>query len=309
MEGYNNMAALQRSPLGRGLKSLLPASEEERGLSLDGNDPARPESPYFLCPIAFIEPNPYQPRKMFNDDELVGLSGSIREKGVLQPLVVRKVSTNRYELIAGERRLRASKMAELEKVPVIVKDIAISERLELALIENIQRENLNPLEEAEAYAQLVEKFDQTQETVAKRVGKKRSTVTNSIRLLQLPDFALKSLGEGLLSTGHAKVLLGFNDPIQIKKIHDEIIKNKLSVRETENIAKRAKDKSKEIPSSKPRKRAALPATYCKTVRNNLCDYLASKSKVVQIGSRGKIEIQYKSQEDLERIMALIVKEQ
>ncbi len=148
-------AARIKSPLGKGLKALLPVSEE-KGFDLSGPEVEKPDSPYFLCPTKFIVPNPYQPRKDFDTTDLEGLAASIREKGILQPLVVRKIKENEYELIAGERRLRASGLAQLEKVPVVVKDIGLSDRLELALIEYIQRENLNALEEAEAYGKLAE---------------------------------------------------------------------------------------------------------------------------------------------------------
>lgn len=291
------------SPLGKGLMALLPIEAENDGLSL------RPEvvasdSPYFVCPISFIQPNPYQPRKVFNPEELESLAASIKEKGILQPLVVRKVAENHYELIAGERRLRAAQLAALEKVPVLVKDIAISDRLELALIENIQRENLSPLEEAEAYAQLVEEFGLTQEMVAKRVGKNRSTVANSLRILQLPDYAKVSLSNGALSSGHARVLLSLSDEVQVKALHDTIIAESLSVRETEGLAKKMKAPVKS--KHKVRPEPSLPVPYCQTVTKTLTDYLGTKSTIVQHGSKGKIEIEYLSVDELERLLALMI---
>lgn len=294
------------SPLGKGLMALLPIESDNTEPSKQWQDRAEGESPYFLCSIAFIQPNPYQPRKSFNPEELESLAASIREKGILQPLVVRKVADNNFELIAGERRLRAAQLAELEKVPVIVKDIAISDRLELALIENIQRENLSPLEEAEAYAQLINEFSLTQESVSKRVGKNRSTVANSLRILQLPDYAKVSLSNGSLTSGHARVLLSLTDEDQIKSLHDLIIANSLSVREAEALAKKMK--------SPANKRAAapsvpsLPAAYCLTLTKTLSDYFGSKSTIVQKGGKGKIEVEYTSAEDLERLLALIIQE-
>lgn len=303
------MANKNLSPLGKGLKALLPAADEDRKLSLEGGENERSSTPYFLCPIAFIQPNPYQPRKNFVPEELESLAASIREKGVLQPLVVRQVAENKYELIAGERRLRAAKMAELEKVPALIKDIAIADRLELALIENIQRENLSPLEEAEAYAKLIEEFGLTQDLVAKRVGKNRSTVANSVRLLQLPEYAIQGLAEGFLSAGHARVLLSIADPDIMKLLCEEIISKKLSVREAEAAAKKTKTRKEE-----PKKRAkaeppAIPDSYCRSLTNNLVSYLGCKSKIIQNGCRGKIEIEYYSSDDLERVLTLIVKEQ
>lgn len=296
-----------RSPLGKGLMALLPTENENNDLSQAQNENRMNDSPYFICPIAFIQPNPYQPRKVFNPEELESLAASIREKGILQPLVVRKISDNHYELIAGERRLRAAQLAALEKVPVLVKDIAISDRLELALIENIQRENLNPLEEAEAYAQLIEEFALTQEMVSKRVGKNRSTVANSLRILQLPDYAKVSLNKGDISSGHARVLLSLNDDGQIRSLHDTIIAKSLSVRETEALAKRMKAPAKEKPLAK-RPEPSLPAPYCQTVGKTLTDYFGTRSTIIQHGSKGKIEIEYLSATDLERLLALIIQE-
>ena len=295
------------SPLGKGLMALLPVEAEHNGLSLERGGSAANDSPYFVCPIAFIQPNPYQPRKTFHAEELESLAASIREKGILQPLVVRKIADNHYELIAGERRLRAAQLAELEKVPVLIKDIAISDRLELALIENIQRENLNALEEAEAYAQLIEEFSLTQEMVSKRVGKNRSTVANSLRILQLPAYAKTSVSNDSISAGHARVLLSLNDESQLKSLHDAIIAQTLSVRETEALAKKMKSPTQNKSVVK-RPEPALPTPYCQTVTKSLTEYFGSKSTITQHGSKGKIEIEYLSADHLERLLALILQE-
>jgi ParB family chromosome partitioning protein len=287
--------------------ALLPADTENNDRPLGQNEIKLADSPYFICPIAFIHPNPYQPRKVFNPDDLEGLAASIKEKGILQPLVVRKISDNHYELIAGERRLRAAQLAGLEKVPVLTKDIAISDRLELALIENIQRENLNPLEEAEAYAQLIEEFSLTQEMVSKRVGKNRSTVANSLRILQLPDYAKTSLNEGHISAGHARVLLSLGDEALTRTLHDAIIAQALSVRATEDMAKKIKAPVKDKPANK-HPEPSLPASYCLTVTKTLTDYFGTKSTLVQRGDKGKIEIEYLSAADLERLLALMIQE-
>lgn len=296
------------SPLGKGLKALLPVSEE-RGIDLNGPEIEKPDSPYFMCPIDFIVPNPYQPRKEFDLDDLQGLASSIGEKGVLQPLVVRKIKENEFELIAGERRLRASKVAGLERVPVIVKEVGLSDRLELALIENIQRENLNALEEAEAYGKLADEFGMTQEIIAKRVGKNRSTVANFLRMLTLPDYAKVSLQSGAISAGHARVLLGVEEDCQ-RALHDEIVKNNLSVREAEKLGKSIKSDRNSASKNSIKQKAApgIPVSYCKAMNTNLAAYLGSKSKIIQSGSKGKIEIEYSSPEDLERLLALIVQE-
>lgn len=301
--------AKSSSPLGKGLMALLPMDDEDNDFysSREGQGVTDPSSPYFLCPIAFIQANPYQPRKSFNQDELESLSSSIKEKGILQPLVVRKLNENQYELIAGERRLRAALMAELEKVPVLIKDIAISDRLEIALIENIQRENLNPIEEAEAYAQLIEEFGLTQETVSKRVGKNRSTVANSLRVLQLPDYVKKSVSIGSISSGHARVLLTLSSDEEIRTLHDTIITQSLSVRETEALAKKMKNPP--LAKEKGHKQEwALPETYCQTLTKTLNDYFGTRTKIIQKGTSGKIEIEYTTGSDLERLLALILQE-
>ena len=297
------------SPLGKGLKALLPVSEE-MGFDLDDAEMERPDSPYFVCPISFIVPNPYQPRKEFDQEELENLATSIREKGVLQPLVVRKIKENEFELIAGERRLRAAGLAELEKVPVLIKNIALSDRLEVALIENIQRESLNALEEAAAYGTLSDEFSMTQETIAKRVGKKRSTVANFLRILALPGYAKESLRQGIISAGHARVLVGLDSDDEMRTMHDEIVKKQLSVREAEQLSKAIRATKPELKSAVAKRKPipGIPGSYCKNLNNRLGAYLDSKSKIIQSGARGKIEIEYYSPDDLERLLALIVKE-
>lgn len=302
------MSIKNTSPLGKGLKALLPVSFMENGIDLEiNNNGSDNDSPFFLCPIDFVTANPYQPRKGVEHASLDQLAASIREKGVLQPLLVRKIDTGRYELIAGERRLRAAKMAGLEKVPVIEKDIAMSDRLEIALIENIQRENLNAIDEAEAYSKLMNEFGMTQESVAKRVGKDRSTVANSVRLLQLPDEIKEDISDGLLSSGHARVLLSLSTPELVKLLRDEIVDNKLSVREAEALAK--KYKSPPPPKAKPAQKTepALPVDYCKSLNTNMINYFGSKARIVQNGNHGKIEIEYSSPDELDRIMSLIIR--
>lgn len=284
--------------LGRGLGALL--AEDDDRVAAEGE--------YILCDVTAIDPNPYQPRHEMDADALQELAESIAEKGILQPLVVTHSDiSGRYVLIAGERRLRASKLAGLTDVPVIVRDVATQDRLELALIENIQRENLNPIEEALAYQQLVKEFTLTQEEVAKRVGKERSTVANTMRLLQLPDFIKDDIGAGRLSMGHARVLLAIKDHVEIKEIRDKIIDKELSVRQTEAMVRASKQKSSgtgrvggRVEVKKP-----IPASYCRTLTNDIIRHFGTKSKILQNGDRGKIEIEYYSLDDLERIHSLI----
>ncbi len=284
------------SGLGKGLGSLLPGSDENNAGS------------YLLCPIDTISPNTYQPRQKMNDAALQELASSITEKGILQPLVVTRRGENDYELIAGERRLRAAKLAGLCEVPVILREAGAQERLELALIENIQRQNLNPLEEAEAYQRLLDEFDLTQEEVAVQVGKERSTVANTLRLLNLPEYARDDLAGGVISMGHARVLLGIEDDVVRRKLRDEIVNKKLSVRQAEEWAKKVKDKAKNAAGRRAKKgKGDLAESYCKTVSSDLVSYLGTKSKIVQNGQRGKLEIEYNSPDDLQRLIGLIIR--
>ena len=287
--------------LGKGLDALLPSSGS------DGRE-------YFLCPIDAIEANPGQPRKDINDTALAQLSASILEKGVLLPLVVcEHGGEGRYQIIAGERRWRAAKMAGLDEVPVLVKDVTPLDRLELALIENIQRQDLNPLEEAEAYLRLVKEFNLTQEDVAKRVGKERSTVANALRINQLPDFAKQDLVRGILSMGHARVLLSVGDEEAMREVRNEIVEQGLNVRQAEALAQKQKKKMAASGGGvkrQPRMSAnELPESYCQSLANGLVNYLDTKARIVQSGTRGKLEIEYYSHDDLERVLALILPKQ
>ena len=285
--------------LGKGLDALLPSGGS------DGRE-------YFLCPIDFIEANPDQPRKDINDTALAQLSASIQEKGVLLPLVVcEHGGEGRYQIIAGERRWRAAKMAGLDEVPVLVKDVAPLDRLELALIENIQRQDLNPLEEAEAYLRLVKEFNLTQEEVARRVGKERSTVANALRINQLPAFAKEDLVRGVLSMGHARVLLSVGDEESMREIRNEIVEQGLTVRQAEALAQKRKKKNGGAASGAKRPARSksaneLPESYCKSLANGLVNYLDTKARIIQSGTRGKLEIEYYSHDDLERVLSLIL---
>ena len=267
---------------------------------------------YFECEIEKIFPNKFQPRVHFNESDLQELADSIRENGVIQPLIVTNSEERGcYDLIAGERRLRASKIAGLKTVPVVVMDITREDSLlELALIENIQRTDLNPIEEAEAYQNLINTCGYTQEETAKRVGKKRSTVSNMLRLLNLPDFIKSDVIEGVLSEGHARALLRLSEDIPaMKEISDLIQKKALSVRQTEKIVRKATSVStRTSPSASTRESSELPATYCKALINQLTNRLSSKVCINQNGARGKIEIEYYSVDDLERLISVIMNE-
>lgn len=265
---------------------------------------------FFECNINKIIPNKYQPRTNFNLEDLQELSDSIREKGVIQPLIVTSGPEDNFELIAGERRLRASKLAGLTQVPVILLDVENEDSLlELALIENVQRTDLNAIEEAEAYKKLIEKFGYTQEETAKRVGKQRSTITNMLRLLKLPELVRGDISSGLISEGHGRALVKLiEDPSRLQEIRNLIIKNGLSVRQTEKIVKK-------VSSTKsPAKRAAqpqsdeIPLSYKKSLITQLTNRLNSKVCITENGSRGKIEIEYYSLDDLDRVSELLLHE-
>lgn len=274
--------------LGKGLGALL-STEDIYDLESPG---------FFLCPIEKIRPNPDQPRKHIDQDSLEGLAGSIKEKGILQPLVVWEVD-GVYELIVGERRWRAAQKAGLKAVPVVIKDVSPDELLELALVENIQREDLNPLEEAMAYSRLINELGHTQSQVASRVGRERSTVANFLRLLQLPDYAQADLLDGRLSMGHARAILMLEDPESRKELRDRIIKKELSVRQAEALARRL---------AKGKRLGARVRREDPDIRN-LCEdltrRLGSKVKIVQTKRGGRLEIRYRSVQDLERVIQLL----
>jgi len=265
---------------------------------------------FFECNINKIVPNKYQPRTNFNIEGLQELSDSIRERGVIQPLIVTSGPDDNFELIAGERRLRASKLAGLTQVPVILIDVENEDSLlELALIENVQRTDLNAIEEAEAYKKLIEKFGYTQEETAKRVGKQRSTVTNMLRLLKLPDIIRGDITNGLISEGHGRALVKLvEDPSKLQEIRNLIIKNGLSVRQTEKIVKKASfTKSPAKRAAKPQSEE-IPLSYKKSLVTQLTNRLNSKVYITDNGSRGKIEIEYYSLDDLDRVTELLLNE-
>ena len=293
--------------LGRGLGALLSPSEPAplAAAAMVGGGIQD-------IPVGDIVPNPQQPRKDFEINALSELAASLRQSGVIQPVVVRRAGQG-YQLIVGERRWRAAKLAGLDEVPVLVKDVTPLDRLELALIENIQRQDLNPLEEAEAYLRLVNEFQLTQEEVAKRVGKERSTVANALRINHLPDFAKQDLARGTLSMGHARVLLSVGDEAAMREVRNEIVEQGLNVRQAEALAQRQKKKMAAAGSGgkrQPRKSAnELPESYCKSLANGLVNYLDTKVRIAQSGTRGKLEIEYYSHDDLERVLALILPRQ
>jgi ParB family chromosome partitioning protein len=275
--------------LGKGLGALIP----ERGSAEPDGKRA-----LILCGIEEIQPNAMQPRKFFSDEQLQELADSIKEKGILQPLMVRRRG-DKYELIAGERRWRAAQRAGMREVPVLVKDVSESEMLELSLIENIQREDLNPIEEAEAFKRLMEEFHLTQEELSRKVGKDRTTVANTIRLLKLPPEVKQSLAEGKISMGHARAFLGLDGADKQKALLKRLILGGLSVRQIENLVKRLRAKG---PSTSRR-----VGTDWAPLVEDLQRVLGTKVKIVGRRKRGKIEIEYYSAEELDRLIEVLKK--
>ena len=278
---------IARQALGKGLGALIPEqpSSEFEGKKVFGT-----------CGIEEIKPNPLQPRKAFADAQLQELVESIREKGILQPLIVRRKG-NGYELIAGERRWRAAQKAGLREVPIIIKEVSESELLEISLIENIQRENLNPVEEGEAYKRLMEQFHLTQEEISKQVGKDRTTITNAVRLLKLPQDIRQSLIDGSISMGHARAFLGLDGPEKQRLALKKVLAGAFSVRQTENLVKRLGRKSSSSFSKKIQEWDPL--------LEELQRALGTKVRIIARGKRGKIEIEFYSREELDRIIDLL----
>ena len=284
------MAVKKKSALGKGLDTLIPQNtKENKEEVVIGKE--------LLVKISDIEPNKDQPRKKFDEDALSELADSIKQYGIIQPIVVKKVSNGFYEIIAGERRWRAAKLAGLKEVPVIVKDFTDIEIVEVALIENIQRENLNPIEEAIAYKRLLTEFNLKQDEVAERVSKSRATITNSMRLLNLDPRVQEILIDEMISMGHARALLAIEDGDEQYNLAMKTFDEKLSVREVEKLVK---SRGKE-----PKKNNKKEEIVYTDLEEPLKNIFGTKVSVKGNGAKGKIEIEYYSKEDLERIYDLI----
>ncbi len=277
----------KKQALGRGLGALIPEIETAA---------QRPRD-FFYCDIEQIQPNRFQPRQQFPADELEALCQSIKEQGILQPLLVREENDG-FQLIAGERRLRAAKKAGLTQVPVIVKKISDAKLLEVSIVENIQRADLNPIEESEAYHRLITEFNLTQDEAASRVGKSRSAVANILRLRQLPEPIKASIQEGALTMGHARALLGTENATQQLAAWRAVIKKGLSVRQTEDLVRALKDETK-----KPKVgRKSAEDHYLLSLAEDLSRHLGTKVTIKRRGQKGKVEIEFYSDDDLDRLI-------
>ncbi len=283
----------KKMALGKGLGALIPEFETVGEKNL------------FYCAIEEIRPNRSQPRKYFDESKLGELTESIREKGILEPLIVRKVEDG-YELIVGERRWRAAQKAGLKEVPVIVKEVSDREVLELSLIENLQREDLNPIEEAEAYKQLIDEFNISQEELSKRIGKDRTTITNTLRLLKLPSEIKEYIKKNDITQGHARAILSLENRDRQKQLCELIINKTLSVREAEAIAKRWSVKQKRRGTEKKKEDIDI---QIKNLQDSLRLRLGTKVNIYPSGKRGRITIEYYSFDDLERIVDTILGEE
>jgi len=281
---------MSKRGLGKGLEALIPKAEhEEKGLVIEMD-------------TENLTPNLFQPRKNFNKEKMEELKESIKKHGIIQPIVVRKMA-NGYEIVAGERRLKAAKEIGLKKIPAIIKTFNNEKSLEIALVENIQREDLNPVEQANAFKRLIDEFNLTQQELAEVTGKSRALVTNTIRLLKLNPEIQKNISEGKISFGHAKLLLSIEDEEVQRAVCNRIITNDLSVRDTEQLIKNIKKAQK-----KQFKVKNITIERFPEVEGKLRDVLGTKVSILYNGKNGKINIDFYSKEDLRRIAGLLLKE-
>ena len=277
----------KKMALGKGLGALIPDIETEQ----------ENKKEYFYCDTDLIRPNRFQPRRRFTDEDLAELAESIKSQGILQPLLVRQDEAG-YELITGERRLRAAKRAGLTQVPVLIKRVNNDKLLEMAIVENIQREDLNPIEEAEAYHRLITQLKLTQDQASARVGKSRSAVANFLRLRQLPDQIKAGITDGTLSMGHARALLGAETSTQQLAAWRSVVSKKLSVRETEALIRRLKAEKRKPRVSENRSEQI----HLSRLAEDLSRHFGTKIMIKKHGQKGKVEIEFYSNDDLDRLI-------
>ncbi|NHN32270.1 ParB/RepB/Spo0J family partition protein [Paenibacillus agricola] len=275
--------------LGKGLDALLPA------LSINDDDKV------MEIPLSQLRPSPYQPRRNFNDDSIKELAASIKEHGVIQPIIVRSVLKG-YEIIAGERRFRASQVCGLATISAVIKKFTDQQVMEIALIENLQREDLNALEIAIAYQALIDQFSLTQEELSVKVGKSRSHIANFLRLLQLPEEVKQYVSRGTLSMGHAKAIIGLKDAKIIRTLAEKAIKEQWSVRELEEEVKRLEDKPE---STKAKAKSKKSDPYINELEENLREMYRTTVKIKNNNNKGKIELLYYSKDDLDRLLQIL----
>lgn len=284
----------KRGGLGRGMDALFQGLEETPG-----------ENEYIQeIPLNEIRSNPYQPRKHFDEEALQELADSIKQSGVFQPVIIRKSTVKGYELIAGERRVRASRLAGNQTIPAIIRDMDEQQMIEIAVLENLQREDLSPLEEAEAYQVLMDKLALTQVEVAERMGKSRPYIANYLRLLSLPEEVKPYVGKEL-SMGQARTILGLKDKNQITQVAERVIKEGLTVRQLEDLVQQLNATSKTKSNEKKTHPEVQKPQYILAIEERFEEILGTSTQIVQRGKRGKIEIEFLSEEDLIRILDLL----
>ena len=302
----------QKSALGRGLGALLPETQNEQSDSKTGientrlynfDERIRTAGTISDVPVQAVSPNPFQPRQQFDESALTELADSIRELGIIQPITVRKTGSDRYELISGERRLRAAKRAGLSVIPAYIREADSEAMLEMAIVENVQREQLNPIEVALGYQRLIDECELTQEQVATKIGKNRTTVTNFLRLLRLPPLIQAGLRDGVLTSGHARALLPLESEELQRSVMDQIVASSLSVREVEQLVRKL------LKPSSPKKAAKSTASATddrelKGISDRIRRSLGTQVRIkpAASGKGGRIEVEYYSNEDLERIV-------
>ena len=287
-----NAGKRKKMALGKGLGALIPEVDKGKEAGQD----------YFLCDIELIRPNRFQPRLNFSEEDLQELTDSVKSQGILQPLLVRK-DEDGYELIAGERRLRAAKRARLSQVPVVLKRVDDNKMLEMAIVENIQRANLNPIEEAEAYHRLITQLNLTQDQASARVGKSRSAVANFLRLRQLPDQIKDSITDGSLAMGHARAILGAEERSQQLAAWRAVVAKGLSVRQTESLIRRLKSEKKKPQVSRNR----TEEIYFSGLAEDLSRHFGTKIMIKKTGQKGRVEIEFYSNDDLDQLIKRLKK--
>ncbi len=292
------MAIEGRRGLGRGLSALLGENEVSATLNPDQRPSERPAWSHML-PIEFLRPNPDQPRKVFSESELDELSSSIREKGVIQPLLVRPTGVGgEYEIVAGERRWRAAQRAGLRELPVVIRNLADGEVLEIGIIENVQRVDLNPIEEALAYRQLMDRFGRTQDAVAEAVGKSRPHIANALRLLNLPEAVQGYVLQGQLTAGHARAVVSASDPLSLAR---QVIDQNLSVRQAEALARKSAADAGKAPRAKGSGASRGKDADTIALENDLSETLGLTVEILDHGGEGEVRVRYATLEQLDEL--------
>ncbi len=279
--------------LGKGLSALIPEESDNNNTQ---------ENSSFLIPINKIKSDEDQPRKLFDSEKIAELAESIRTHGVIQPLILREITKDKYIIVAGERRWRAAKMVGLKEVPAIIMELSDKDILEISLIENIQRQDLNPIEEALAYRKLLNDFKITQEELSKRIGKSRVAIANTMRLTNLDERVQQYIIESIITEGHGRVLLSISDKQKQYELAQQVIDEKLSVRELERLIKKIND---DTEREKNNENIGEVNPYYKEIKNQLQNYFGTKVNILNKKNKGKIEIEYYSEEDLQRILDII----